>query len=299
MTTQHQIVIIASSNPDNGAEQVSPDGSSFEINLDDAITIPKGATSCALETQEVSIWNTAPNILTGVNDKFYFEFETNPYIITVPQGLYDLRALNRTLDSLIENQLGIITEGIISLNADIPTQKVSMRLRESTLQVDFTPADTFRDIIGFNSQIVPDPNPTIGVENFLAPNVASFNTISYFLLHADLVDKGFRINHRYDQVIAQVLIDVSPGSQILSRPTNIPSIPCWGLIGSFRRKIRFWLTDQDLNRVNTNGETFSCRIVIKYDEAHENIRDMDEISLDRKIVDGLKDIKKVLLGDLR
>ena len=79
-----------------------------------------------------------------------------------------------------------------------------------------------------------------------------------------LINKGLRNNNRYTQIVSQVLIDVPPGSQILSRPFNIPRIPANELIGDKRNLINVWLTDNNNNRVNTAGENYSVRLIINY-----------------------------------
>ena len=100
--------------------------------------------------------------------------------------------------------------------------------------------------------------------NIIAPNVAGFNTVNYFLIHSDLTNKGIRFNNNYNQTIAQVLIDVSPGAQIISRPFNPARIPVGELVGAKRNNIRMWLTDDNDNRVFTNNEYWTARIVIRY-----------------------------------
>jgi hypothetical protein len=186
-----------------------------------------------------------------------------PYVVTVPQGLYDLSGLNQAIQRELENA-GAKTDPspVISLNPDDATQKVELRFNYIGVEVDFTQADTFRDIIGFNSQIV---GPfLIAPVNTLAPNTASFNQVNYFLIHSDLTNKGIRFNNSYSQTISQVLIDVAPGSQIVSKPFNPARVNAPELVGSKRTNIRFWLTDDRQRTINTNGEYFTARVSIKY-----------------------------------
>ena len=125
-----------------------------------------------------------------------------------------------------------------------------------------TPNDTFRTILGLNSAIY-GPYATAPYE-LVAPNIAGFNTVNYFLIHSDLTSRGIRFNNTFTQVISQILIDVPPGSQIIYAPFNFPSISCPELIGASRKVMRFWLTNDKNERVNTNGENWSARVVIKY-----------------------------------
>ena len=174
--------------------------------------------------------------------------------------LYDLNTLQVSIDSAVVADGG--ASGLFTLIGDSATQKVIIRINGIGISIDFTIANSFRDILGFNSQVL---GPTVVAQtDFLADNQAQFNTLDYFLVHSDIVSEGMRTNNTYDQTISQILIDQSPGSQIVSRPFNPPRIPSNELIGGKRKLIRFWLTDQSNNRVNTNNENWSARIIIEY-----------------------------------
>lgn len=368
MLCPDEISMIVSSAPENGAVNRSADGSFFEIQLQDALTLPKDALNPTVCVEEALVWWSIPNILTGVNDKMYItgtsalvsttdkltlgfpalsaysmtiislvpdlstlsignigggmpigvfqvgdmfqpttgvntgvlytiigisndtaisktytitgllesnilsttgnfnrvrtNIETN-YIITIPQGLYDLSGLQSTILRDLENQGAIIDpDPLILFSPDEATQKVEIRFNYPNVSIDFTQPDTPREILGFNSAIYGAyPNAPITI---LAPNVAGFNTVNSLLIHSDLTSRGIRFNNDYNQTITQVLIDVSPGSQIVSKPFNPPRIPLTELVNAKRTNIRFWLTDDKNRRVNTNGEYWSVRMVIRY-----------------------------------
>ena len=184
------------------------------------------------------------------------------FVITIPTGLYDLSGLNQSIARELEIA-GAKSDPspLITLSPDEPTQRVSMRLNYNDVSVDFRNTDTFREILGFNSLLY---GPYVNPIDVLAPNVAEFNQINYFLIHSDLTTRGIRFNNNYTQSIAQVLIDTPPGSQIVSKPFNPAKVNCQELAGVRRSSIRIWLTDDRNRRVNTNSETYSCRIVISY-----------------------------------
>lgn len=264
---EHEIPIIITSDVNAGAQNKSADGSTFEIILEDAIDIPAQAKSCIIQVQETTVWWTIPNIITGVNDTFYVEHGGTPYVAVIPQGLYDLPGLNEALNRELTDPAVGAPANLITFLADEPTQKVVIKLNLATTQVDFSVArtDTFRDLLGFDPQFIPAAGPSGAVDfQQIADNIADFSSIEYFLLHSDLVPRGIRTNNKYDQTIAQILIDVPPGSQIVSRPFNPPKVPAWELIGSIRNRATFWLTDQRGINVNTAGEDFSARVIIKY-----------------------------------
>lgn len=262
----YEIPIIASSSVDAGAKNKSSDGSTFEIRLSNPIKLSRHVKTCTVQVDEATIWWTIPNISAALgNNKFYIEYQTNDYEVTIPDGLYSLSDLDTALDRELNDTVG--TGGLITLEADNATQKVNFIIEVADVQVDFTQADTFRDLLGLDAQLIPNGGPSgAGGFNILGDNIANLNTISYFLLHSDLVSEGIRVNNTYSQTIAQILIDVKPGSQIISREFNPPKSDGSNLIGSITDKIKFWLTDQDNNLVNTNGDDYGCRVVIKYIE---------------------------------
>ena len=265
-TIPEEISMIVSSDPVNGATNISPDGSYFEVKLQDGLSIPKDALNINISVEEATIWWSVPNVITGENDKMYItgpdtaDVITN-YIITLPQGLYDLSGINAAIARELEIAgAKIDPDPLITLSPDEATQRVQIRFNYATVSIDFTPNDTFRVILGFNSQVyTPVPNNPV-----LAPNVAAFNRVNYFLIHSDLTNKGIRFNNNYNQTIGQVLIDVAPGSQIVSRPFNPAKINAQELAGTSRTNLRFWITDDEDRRVNTNNEYWSARVVVHY-----------------------------------
>jgi len=263
-----EISMIVSSDPNAGAVNRSSDGSYFEIQLQDGLQLPAEALNVNIAVEEATIWWVVPNIITGENDTMYI---TGPdtldvvqnYVVVIPQGLYDLSGINQAILRDLENQgAKIDPDPLITLTPDEPTQKVELRFDYATVSIDFTQANTPRNILGFNSAVL---GPYAGAPiNVLADNIAQFNQVNYFLLHSDLTNKGIRFNNNYNQTVSQVLIDVSPGSQIVSRPFNPAKISAPELAGAKRTNLRIWLTDDQDRRVNTNGEYFTARIVIHY-----------------------------------
>jgi hypothetical protein len=101
--------ILITSDPAQGAINRSADGSSFEIQLDEAIQIPKEALNVQVICEESTVWWTVPNIITGINDTFYIFGDDDQvvpvpqlFVVQIPQGLYDLTGLNNALQSGLE-----------------------------------------------------------------------------------------------------------------------------------------------------------------------------------------------------
>jgi len=280
MLVPEEINFLVTSDPNQGAKNVSSNGSRFTVKLEEAITIPIDALNCTLSVEESSIWWSVPNIILGKNDKLYVTGPTqaNPAIIqtvtlTIPQGLYDAPGLNESVQNLLENAGFQTTDGvpaiskpIFTITADESTSRIVIRFEYPTVEIDFIQIDTPRDILGFDAL---NYGPYISApQNISAPNVAGFNTVNYFLIHSDLVEQGIRFNNSYNQTISQVLIDVAPGSQIVDKPFNPAKSNCDRLAGSKIDKFNVWLTDDSQREVNTNNEYFTARIVIRWLHPH-------------------------------
>lgn len=254
--------ILVNSSPSAGARNVSADGSTFTVQLNTPIQIPAEAKHVHISVPSATVWNVVPNIIEGVNDQMFITENANNYQITIPQGLYDLPSLNNAIAVQLENEGALTDPTILTLVADESTQRVIIKANYVGVSIDFTQPNTFREILGFDAVVV-GPS-TLAPENFIAPNVAAFNTIEYFKIHSDIVPEGIQQNQDYDQTIAQVLITAAPGSQIVSEPFLPAKSEASYLAGTMKKSIRFWLTDQSGNLVNTNGEAFSARIQIAY-----------------------------------
>lgn len=194
--------------------------------------------------------------------------EISNFILTIPTGLYDLSGLNQAIIRELENVGAQTLDSngdflpLINLSPDDATQKVEIKYNYTNVSIDFSQPNTFREILGFNSAIY-GPYNNIPF-TLLADNTAKFNTINSLILHSDLTNKGIRFNNDYNQTIGQVLINVPPGSQIVSTPFNPPKVNVQELAGVIKTTIKFWLTDEQNRRVNTNGEPWSLRLVIKW-----------------------------------
>ena len=287
MLVKEEINFIVSSDPNQGASNVSKNGSRFTVKLEEAIEIPRLALNVTLSVEEATVWWSVPNIIFNENDKLYVTGPTqaNPAInqtavLIIPQGLYDAPGLNESIQNLLENAgfqttSGIpeISKPIFTISTDDATSKIVIRFEYPTVEIDFSQNQTPREILGYESEVY---GPYIlAPQNVPAPSVAGFNTVNYFLIHSDLVQQGIRFNNNYNQTIAQVLIDVAPGSQIVSKPFNPAKSNCSRLAGSRIDRFNIWLTDDSQREVNTNSEYFTARIVIRW--LHPHFLDDNEV----------------------
>ena len=268
--TGHSSSLLFSSDPALGATNLSGNGAAFEVSFSEPLAIPRQALNVEVMLAEATVWWTVANIEEGKNDKLYIDDTLAPasYVVTIPQGLYDRSGLNAAVQRDLANQGA--PANLLIINQDAPTGKVVLQFGVTGTTVDFTQPDTPRIILGFNSQVVgPSPAPPPGgVISVLAPNVAEFNQINSFLIHSDIVSRGVQLNNGYSQILGQVLINVPPGSQIVSSPFNPPRVAADELRGQDRRTVRMWLTDEKNQLVNTAGEYWTARVTVSYQLPH-------------------------------
>ena len=180
-----------------------------------------------------------------------------PYTVFIPQGLYSIGQLEQAIQLQLESALAkVLPFPLVNLYPDSATGRVILRLNYPNSSVTFNPGSLY-ELMGFNvGDVVTN---TIS----LAPNVASFNPVDSFLIHSSLCDQGLPVNNMYSQIVGQVQIDVAPGSQIVTESINPAVVSADKLIGRTER-VEMWLTDSRNRPVNTNGETWSARLVITY-----------------------------------
>ncbi len=302
MSIEIQIPLIASSNPANGASQISQNGSRFSVVFTRPIIVPKKAKYCWLTVEQSNIVFNTPNISEALgNNKILVEFDDTvtptSNLITIPDGLWDLDHLNQNLQQQLSN-LGELTDAI-TLLPDTATQTVIIKYRQF-YQVDFDIPNSVREVLGFDARISPVGgfSPT---DNFYesGDTTAKFNSLLFYLVHSDLVSgHGLRINGNFLDILQQVPIkDVSAGSLIAYEPQNLQKIPCPNLINQSLRELHFWLTDDQNQFVDTLGEFWSVRLNIHYLEDIEN-----KENLSRKIDDNMKKINEKIdstMGEIK
>lgn len=279
-----------------GATNKRADGSYFEVQLQEQFEIPKNAVGASLRVTYATIWNTSPNVVTGVNDRFAITYGHDPAIApnvvdpgpgvipgsqvyTIPQGLYDVPSLSDAMRNAMNAHLG----------QDIP-MSLAPNYADGRVYTVFTPlpggiasgngfhfgsanwplAQSVGPLIGWptNTTLATASSPvydsTRPYKEYPAPGVANMNASDYFVIHCDLVDRGVGVNGAYTQAIAQVVPDVPPGLQIVYAPTTPPVCDLSSAIGQKRSVLRFWLTGSNGLSAGTFAEDWTVRVTINY-----------------------------------
>lgn len=252
-----------SSDPKNGAQNISADGSTFYVYLNTPLTIPKSTVMCEIRVLQALIPYVDPNISVSLMNNT-FQFTTSvapagPHTIVFNTGLYSIDGLSSALSTALVN-LGL-PPNLFTISGDAATQKTILAFLTSGDSVDFTIANSIRTVLGFNSQVIVAP---IANYNRYSENSAQFNIDTSYLITSDIVSAGIPVNNQQLGIIANVPITSSPGSQIVFQPFNPIHLDARELIANPKSNLRFTLSNQILSPVNTLMNTWSFVMEIKY-----------------------------------
>ena len=246
-----------------GAQNVSADGSMFQVTTASPITIPRDAIDCKIGVIQANIWNTSPNIAVAFsNNLFKFTTTVAPagtHTITIPDGLYSVAALTSYLSSQFVNLT--YPSNLITIAGDDATGFSTVTFLTSGDSADFTIANTVRDILGFAAVVITAPSANY---TFFSTSQAQFNRVNSYIIASNIVANGIQVNSNPTGIIATVPIDAPPGSQIAYSPQNIAWFSGDEMIGSSKSNFMFMLQDQNLRATPTGGNTWSFTLVISY-----------------------------------
>jgi len=271
---EKQLTYLFSSSTLNGAINKSRDGDIFSVQLDAPIAITHNAAYATLEVVQANIVWVMPNISAEIgNNNFYYHTEYIPtdrplppqwpnFSFVLDDGLYSLDTLGQALSRQFASNG--LPQNLITLSADTATQKVVLTFNsDAPTWADFTQLNNPREILGFNSRLVP-LIPQLSGYSEIADGPAKFNSITSFLINTDLISDGIPVNNTSGGTIASIQISVAPGSLITYQPNISLKTNCSELIGNSKNFFTFRLTDQDRRSVDTAGEDWSVTVVIKY-----------------------------------
>lgn len=257
---QKSLSYFFSSDPANGAQNVSTDGSEFTVNLNTPLSLPRDAISATLEITQASIWNTSPNISPQfLNNLLRFQTAGVFYTITFPEGLYSLKGLENFIGLQLTNLQ--LSPALFVISGDESTQRTVITFENAGDQIDFTIANSIREVLGFNSRVITAP---INSFNEFSDSPASFNRVNSYLIRSNIVGQGVPINNIGANIISQVPISVAPGSQINFSPRHPIPVSCHELVGYGKNIFTFTLSDQNLRPTPTSGEYWDFVMVLKY-----------------------------------
>lgn len=253
--------LFLSSNPVVGAENVSPDGSRFEVNLNTPLNIPANAEAIELCVSQAAIWNVSPNVSAAFgNNLFRYITTTAPagqFDVVIPDGLWSLSGLGSYLSTQFVNNGH--SASLFVLSGQDSTQQSVITVTTAGDSVIFTAPNSVGSLLGFVADVVaPVPN-----FNAYSENPAAFNRNNSYTIQSNICD-GLVVNRATSGVIATIPITAPPGSQINFDPRQLTWIPAPELRGVSRSRLTFQLGNQDLEATPTAGELYTFVVQIRW-----------------------------------
>jgi len=194
-----------------------------------------------------SVFWSIPNISANLNNNVLNFNEGGAHSLTFDPGLYDLNSLNENISQYMVNN-GLSSD-LIVFTGDSSTSKVSVQLNSATVVIDWT-TSTVSGILGFTS---PSAGPVTSGTYIEADNIANLNSVTSILINCNF-SSGVYFNNKKSTVIASIVPNVSIGSQIIYEPINPISSQ---VHVNHIDEISFWLTNQNNEPIDTNGESYS------------------------------------------
>jgi len=288
---------VFSSNPANGAVNVTSKGDRFEIIMNPPLLIPLDAENVQVSVPQATVWYNTPNMFAASNSfalQCYHPNHNNPsfllqLLIVMPPGMYaGIDQVNDTFRQELETATQALSftdatyswEGFelpVSFAIDPITGKTLVQFRENPIpnpagpasSVNFAVENSIAPFLGFESGATLTSinlvNSANNVLEFLAPNAAKINSVNSYFIHTDLVTTGISVNGSAKQVVSQIPILVSGLGQQIKYLPPVPSVSqAPFLAGNTKTSILCWLTNEANEPVDTQGEYWDFRLRITY-----------------------------------
>ncbi|HDK27861.1 MAG TPA: hypothetical protein ENG48_12340 [Candidatus Atribacteria bacterium] len=220
---------------------------------------------CLISAKESTIWYNTPNVVENVNNKLFVEYDDGggavEETLEFDSGLYSFNTLATQLEVLLSN---VGWSNIITLVSNDSTQKAGLKFNVDNVSVLFDgKTETLGELIGFTDGL--DKTASAG-QTVYGNTTANFAQLQYYLISCDLLKNGISLNGVYRKILVRIVPQVGTqvGSQIFHAPFNPSKIRDDSLLNRSIHTIRFTLTDQNGEPVNTLNENYTVTLAFEY-----------------------------------
>ncbi len=260
-------------------------GSRFTVNLQAPIMVPSNAEGTTISCTEFALTHVNPNVSGSfpneqANNKIMFIFNDgyNPsenIDITLDDGNYTPDSLNLEVQTKLSQVVipwsdppTFFSPTSIIITANPGSQRIILSLaKELTLVTNTAPnVVNVMPLLGW-PHTHPNLSPSFPGQIFVAPQVALLNRVNVYLLHAPSLlqsSGGIPVNAIPQTILATAQVNVPAGNLLTVEPINPTQIPADHLKYNSGNDYTFYLTDEQLRPINTLGEVFSFKVVVKY-----------------------------------
>ena len=230
---------------------VSGHEAKISTNFMPAVSLPLQINDYEIALTKLETYYSFANI-TPENNNFKVSIDKGKTwkALTIPTGCYEIKAINKNLQSLIEENGGKVN--MIKISPNVNTLKCILDIVNENYQIDFTGDNCLRTVLGFDSKIF-----TKG--RYESDHLVDIMNINSILVNCDIVS-GSRLNGIEAPVMYSFFPNVSPGEKIVETPKNLIYVPITTTIIS---TLTCWLTDQDGKALDLRGEKLSIALHIR------------------------------------
>ena len=277
---EQEVSLITTNDPNTGALNVNPGFSTWSFEVANGLTIPHNARNATIECPQAAVWYSSQLIKSTGPNKLNITIDDNlvppvTYTIEFAPGLWSLESLNEQINySLIQQSFSSTFGDFFQIEGNTATGKTrivfSIASSSYSTTLDFTDDDTIFALLGWNQGDTPQNFPPassapVYPQTRDSPNQAAFDATGSYLFSTNLCGGvGMPTNSTQGNVLAQILIDVSAGSQIVYRPPIPTKISADHLIGKVVNQANFSITNEKGQEVSFNGEINTFIILLKW-----------------------------------
>ena len=189
-----------------------------------------------------------PNISENNNCLKVF-FNGKWHEIHIPVGCYELEDIGMELDRQIVEKGGI--KGSVVLTPNLNTFKCIMTLLTG-VSVDMTHQNSIREVLGFDAKIYSE-------KRNVSQHTVSIMKVNSILVHSNLIGSSY-LNGSQQPIIYAFFPSALPGEKIIEKPNTLIYLP---VELDVIPQIAAWLTDQDNNPLDLQGEKLTLKLHIR------------------------------------
>jgi len=200
-------------------------------------------------------YNSIPNI-TDKNNKFVYSVDkgVNWKTIFLEKDAYEIAQINAEIQRqmIISNDYDI---GNNSFFITISHSRLSavVEITNPNYNINFDVENSIGTTLGFEREII-----SAGYNK--SSRIVDIMNVNSILVNVDFIH-GSYVNGERRQAIHSFFPNVGPGYKIRERPQ--PELIFYPVNSHYINHIRVWLTDQDNNLIDLQGERITIKIVIR------------------------------------
>ena len=252
MTTEGYLKIIADNSTPKPSFHVIQTGNTSKLETNFVPPLNFNGDNCNYEIALISLetYYSFPNI-DDENNRLRFSHDNGKTWkdITLHTGCYELKAINKTLESLIIEAGG--HKGDLKVEANKNTFQCIMTVAE-TVQIDFTTKNSLRTVLGFEPKV-------FGAGLHTSTHTVNIMRVNSILVQCDVIGASY-LNGTQKPIIYSFFPDVGPGDKIVMEPKTLIYLP---LSLNIISRMSSWMTDQDNKLLDLREEEVTLKFHIR------------------------------------